>query len=442
MSDTPKDLVADPGSIADLAKAIASGATTPRRLVDACLKRIDAVDHLVKGWREVDRDGARAQAERLGAEAADGKLRGPLHGIPVAVKDVIDVAGFPTRANSPTRANIAPSPIDAQVVSLLRTAGAIILGKAHTTEFATSDTAPPTRNPHNVDHTPGGSSAGSAALVAAGMAPLSLGTQTAGSVNRPAAYCGIAAFKPSTRAWSGYGVLPFSPTFDTVGVFGYRTVDATAAARVLSPPFLPRARGSLPPLSELSVAIVQDPILDEGSQAVTNSVSTALTKLKDGGIAVHKRASPVSFADVVAWHRTVIEYEITYAEAQLADAPECDVSAGIRGMMARGRATERATYAEALRAIDHARARFWSAMADIDVLLSPAAPDIAPPGMRTGDPKFIAPFTAFGGPMVTVPIDIGPQGLPLALMMMGPPGSDLTIADLADRLAPTVELPR
>jgi aspartyl-tRNA(Asn)/glutamyl-tRNA(Gln) amidotransferase subunit A len=274
------------------------------------------------------------------------------------------------------------------------------------------------------------------------MAPLSLGTQTAGSVNRPAAYCGIAAFKPSTRAWSGYGVLPFSPTFDTVGVFGYRTVDATAAARVLSPPFLPRARGSLPPLSELSVAIVQDPILDEGSQAVTNSVSTALTKLKDGGIAVHKRASPVSFADVVAWHRTVIEYEITYAEAQLADAPECDVSAGIRGMMARGRATERATYAEALRAIDHARARFWSAMADIDVLLSPAAPDIAPPGMRTGDPKFIAPFTAFGGPMVTVPIDIGPQGLPLALMMMGPPGSDLTIADLADRLAPTVELPR
>jgi aspartyl-tRNA(Asn)/glutamyl-tRNA(Gln) amidotransferase subunit A len=442
MNETAKDLVADPGAVAELAKAIGSGKTTPRRLLDASVARIEKVEPQVKGWREVDRDGAYAQADRLGEEAAAGKLRGPLHGIPVAVKDVIDVAGLPTRANSPTRANARPSPIDAQVVSLLRTAGAVILGKAHTTEFATSDTAPPTRNPHNLEHTPGGSSAGSAALVAAGMAPLSLGTQTAGSVNRPAAYCGIAAFKPSTRAWSGYGVLPFSPTFDTVGVFGYRTADATAAARVLSPPFLAPARGALPPLAELSVAFVQDPILADGSEAVTHSVRAAFDQFKRAGVNVHKRASPVALAEVVAWHRTVIEYEITYAEAQLADAPESDVSAGIRGMMARGRATGRATYADALRAIDDARARFWSAMADVDVLLFPAAPDIAPAGMRTGDPKFIAPFTAFGGPMVTVPTAIGPQGLPLALMIMGPPGSDLTLAELGDRLAPIIELPR
>jgi aspartyl-tRNA(Asn)/glutamyl-tRNA(Gln) amidotransferase subunit A len=271
------------------------------------------------------------------------------------------------------------------------------------------------------------------------MVPFSLGTQTAGSVNRPAAYCGIAAFKPSTRAWSGYGVLAYAPSFDTVGVFGYRTVDATAAARVLSPPFLVRTK---PEARMPKVGFVDDPILTEASAAVMDSIRVALEAFAQAGTVVEKVASPIPLADIVRWHRTVTDYELTYAEAQLADAPEGDVSPGIRAIMARGRATERATYEQAIAAIDEARAHFWSAMADFDVLLFPAAPDIAPPGMGTGSPKFIAPFTAFGGPMVTVPIAIGPQNLPLALLMLGPPGSDLMLADHADRLAPAVELPR
>ena len=160
-------------------------------------------------------------------EAANGRIRSPLHGVPVAIKDVIDVAGWPTRAGSATRANAKAATIDAYVVTQLRAAGAIIVGKAHTTEFAYFDGPPPTRNPHNLLRTPGGSSAGPAAVVAAGMVPLSLGTQTAGSVSRPAAYCGIAAFKPSTRSWSSFGVVPFAPSFDTVGVFGHRVADAT-----------------------------------------------------------------------------------------------------------------------------------------------------------------------------------------------------------------------
>ncbi len=132
----------------------------------------------------------------------------------------------------------------------LKAAGAIVLGKAHTTEFAYFDGPPPTRNPHNLEHTPGGSSAGPAAVVASGMVPLSLGTQTAGSVSRPAAYCGIAAFKPSTLAWSSFGLVPFAPSFDTVGLFAHRVSDAVAAARVLMPPFLQRDTSERPRRSQ------------------------------------------------------------------------------------------------------------------------------------------------------------------------------------------------
>ena len=207
---------ADPGRLTRLAQAMRDGATDPARLLEACLRRIDAVEHQVHGFCLLDRERARAQAERLRAEAAAGRWRGPLHGIPVAIKDVIDVAGWPTRAGSRTRVSVPPSTGDAIVVAQLRAAGAIVVGKVHTTEFAYFDGPPPTRNPHDLTRTPGGSSCGPAAVVAAGMVPLSLGTQTAGSVSRPAAYCGIAAFKPSTSSWSTFGVVPFAPSFDTV----------------------------------------------------------------------------------------------------------------------------------------------------------------------------------------------------------------------------------
>jgi aspartyl-tRNA(Asn)/glutamyl-tRNA(Gln) amidotransferase subunit A len=178
---TAENLVADPGSVEEIAHAIQSRRTDPLALLEASLRRIDAVEKDVHGWCLLDRERALAQAHVLRHEAETGRIRSALHGIPIAVKDVLDVAGLPTRAGSKTRADIAPSTIDARVVTQLRVAGAIILGKAHTTEFAYFDGPPPTRNPHNLAHTPGGSSAGPAALVAAGMVPLSLGTQTAGS---------------------------------------------------------------------------------------------------------------------------------------------------------------------------------------------------------------------------------------------------------------------
>jgi aspartyl-tRNA(Asn)/glutamyl-tRNA(Gln) amidotransferase subunit A len=432
-------LVADPGSILDIAAAIASSRRGVRDVLEASLSRIDAVEHAVRAWCVIDHDGARRQAQVLSEEARAGKVRGPLHGIPVAIKDVIDVAGLPTRAGSATRAQARAAGIDAQVVAQLRAAGAIVLGKAHTTEFAYFDGPPPTRNPWNVVHTPGGSSSGPAAVVAAGMVPLALGTQTAGSVSRPAAYCGIAAFKPSTRAWSSFGVVPFSPMFYTAGVFGYRVSDAVAAARVLMPAFLGRRGDARQADRPLKVALIEDPLLQKASAAVAQATETAASRLRDAGVDVQRRSSPARLDEIIALHRTVTEYELARAHPDLA-ATAHQIAPALRDAVRRGQAIERVAYEHAVRAIDAAAERFWAAMHDLDALIFPAATDIAPPGMKTGDPSFIIPFTALGGPIVSIPVAVAPQGLPLGVMLIGAPGTDRAIASTAERLAGAIEI--
>jgi aspartyl-tRNA(Asn)/glutamyl-tRNA(Gln) amidotransferase subunit A len=435
---TAESLVADPGAIEEIAAAVQSGKTDPVALVEASLRRIAAVEKDVQGWCLLDRERALADAQVLRKQAQAGRIRSPLHGIPVAVKDVLDVAGLPTRAGSKTRAHIAPSTMDAHVVALLKAAGAIVLGKAHTTEFAYFDGPPPTRNPHNVAHTPGGSSAGPAAVVASGMVPISLGTQTAGSVNRPAAYCGIAAFKPSTLAWSSSGLVPFAPSFDTIGVFAHRARDAMTAARVLMPPFL-RQRAAAAP-SPLTIGVIEDPITDAASAAVADSVHSATDMLAASGPKIEWMKSPVSFAEISGWHKTIIEYEVAHAHPHLEH--NSDVSTGLREAIARGRVISDPAYLDAHAALSAARERFWAAIAEADALLFPAAPDVAPAGMKTGDPRFIVPFTALGGPIASVPVGKGEGGLPLGLMLIGAPGTDAKIAAIVEKIAPAIELPR
>jgi aspartyl-tRNA(Asn)/glutamyl-tRNA(Gln) amidotransferase subunit A len=433
------NLVADPGSLEEIGRAVADRRIDPVGLLESSLRRIEAVEKEVQGWCVLDRERAFAQAEALRREAEAGRLRGPLHGVPVAVKDVIDVAGLPTRAGSPTRADVPPSTIDAHIVTQFRTAGAIILGKVCTTEFAYFDGPPPTRNPHNVAHTPGGSSTGPAAVVAAGMVPLSLGTQTAGSVNRPAAYCGIAAFKPSTRSWSRFGVVPFAPSFDTVGVFGYRVADAVAAARVLMPAYL-RLRPDAPSPSPPTIGFIDDPILSAASTAVADTLRAAADKLKGCGVRIKQHVSPVPFADIIGWHKTMIEYEVARAHPHLEHA--ATASAGLREAVARGRMIGDQSYIDASRALDAARERFLAATAEFQALIFPTAPDVAPAGMKTGDPRFITPFTALGGPIVSIPVGTGAHGLPLGLMLIGAPGQDATTATVAAAVAKIIELPR
>jgi aspartyl-tRNA(Asn)/glutamyl-tRNA(Gln) amidotransferase subunit A len=430
-------LVADPGSLEEIERGVQSRSGEPIAVVTKCLGRIEAVEKSVQGWCLIDREQALATAQVLQQEAQSGEIRGPLHGVPVAIKDVIDVAGLPTRAGSKTRSQIAPPRIDAQIVGRLRNAGAIILGKAHTTEYAYFDGPPPTRNPHDVTRTPGGSSAGPAAVVAAGMVPLSLGTQTAGSVNRPAAYCGIAAFKPSTRAWSGFGVVPLAPSFDTVGVFGYRVRDAVTAARVLMPPYL---AGALTLPSPLRIGFIDDPILAAASPSVAETVHIAAETLAGSGFRIERFPSPVPLADIASGHKTVIDYEL--ARCYCALEHNADVSAGLREGITRGLLIDDAAYGHACAALETARQRFWAAIAHVDALVFPAAPDVAPVGVRTGDPRFIVPFTTLGGPIVSIPVGHGEAGLPLGLLLIGAPGTDATVAGIAEQVANAIELPR
>jgi len=426
--------VGDPGAIGALRDEMARGDLDPVALLERVLARIETAEPSVQGWRIIDRDGARAQAARL----RGASTQGPLQGIPVAVKDVIDVAGWPTRAGSRSRENAPPAGLDAVMVTRLRAAGAIILGKAHTTEFAFFDGPPPTRNPYDLSRTPGGSSAGPAAVVAAGMVPASLGTQTAGSVSRPAAYCGIAAFKPSTLSWPAFGVVPFAPSFDTIGVFGYRVIDAAAFARALMPDFV---GGECLPPRQLRVAIIDDPIMAAASAATEKLLVSIGDKLKAGGVAVEHVMSPVGLEKLNAMHLIVREYEVGRAHAALLGTQEGAITPALRDAIARGLAIDDARYLDAVSALAAARAEFWPATAAFDGLIFPAAPDVAPIGMATGPAHFIVPFTALGGPIASVPCGFD-QGMPLGIMLAAAPGADRMLLDLAERLAPLIETAR
>src|SRR5262245_41905343 len=213
----------------EAALQIAKGALSPVDLVEACLGRIRSLDGTIVAWAYVDEAGARAAARERTAEAAAGRIRGPLHGVPVGIKDIIHVTDMPTTAGAKAWAHSRPT-ADAPVVRRLRAAGAIILGKTHTTEFAYRDPAP-TRNPWNVGHTPGGSSAGSGVAVAARMVPVALGTQTVGSVLRPAAYCGVVGFKATHGFTPAEDVIPLAWSLDHVGVLARSVDDAAVGSR-------------------------------------------------------------------------------------------------------------------------------------------------------------------------------------------------------------------
>ena len=390
------ELVQDPGRIADLARQLKSGALSPADLLERYLARIDAVDGEVCGWREVDRAGAAKAAAAL-ADVTAGERR-PLHGIPISIKDVIDVAGWRTRAGSRAREDIAPAPVDAEVVATLRAAGAVIMGKCHTTEFAHFSRPPPTRNPHDTRCTPGGSSAGPAAVVAAGMAPASLGTQTAGSVSRPAAYCGVAAFKPSSGILSVAGVVPLAPRFDTVGVFGYRIEDAIFVFRVLAPDYIRRDTPGL-----MRVVRLEDPVLASAQPGVAESVDEAAAHLEDAGIAVEALPSPVPFADIAEAHFTMINHDLARMHADTL-APNIElVSDQFREALKAGLAISGDAYWQARRRLEDMIAKFWAGIPDDAAILFPAAPGPAPEGKPTGDPQYIIPFTALCGPMASLP---------------------------------------
>ena len=417
-------LVHDPGRVATLSAAIGAGRLTSAELVERCLARIAEAEGAVQAWAVVAADAARTAAAALDAQARAGRLRGPLHGIPVGVKDVIDVAGLPTRANCRARADLPPPLADATVVAHLRAAGAVILGKTHTTELAFYESVPPTRNPHDIARTPGGSSAGSAAAVAAGMVPLALGTQTAGSVNRPAAYCGVGAFKPSTLAIGGAGVVPLAPSFVTVGAFGFTAADAAWLATAYAPAHL---RMAARPAGTSRIVVLRDPSIERMADAETaGCIANLAVRLADSGLEVVHADSPVSLDEVRTQHRVALLAELGRTHGRL---PGALLAPRLAADIVAGLAIPDAEYLRALHALAVLRQEFWAAFGSGDLLLLPAAPTVAPVGMATGDPSFVVPLTALGGPVATVRAGFGGEsGMPVGALLAASPGADARLA--------------
>ncbi|MFZ4806075.1 MAG: amidase [Hyphomicrobiaceae bacterium] len=429
--------VRNPGQLRQLSDDVAARKISPVELVERALQRITEVDPEVRAWRLVDAEGALAQAREREREADSGLNRGPLHGIPVGIKDIIDVEGLPTRCNSRSREMAAAATLDAEIVLQLRTRGAIVVGKTHTTEFAFFDPSPAC-NPYNTKHTPGGSSSGSAAAVASGAVPLTVGTQTVASVNRPAAYCGISAFKPSTRSMVMSGVAPLGPSYDTAGFYGWTVDDAVFAYEAVVPEFAVAARTAAP--AKLSIWIPEDDHLSSISADAAAGLRRVADACADAGHGVERRRSPISFARLFEIQRSTMLFEAGRAMKTFLDLPPGQIGEKLLGAIRDGLQIPLTRYLDERSEIDAMRRAFFGATGEADVFLWPAAPATAPEGLGwTGDPKYISPWTALGGPIVSVPAGLAGNGLPVGCILAGAPGEDRLMCQIARRVAAAAE---
>jgi Asp-tRNA(Asn)/Glu-tRNA(Gln) amidotransferase A subunit family amidase len=406
------------------AALIAEGGLSPVDLVESCLARIAARDGHVQAWVRVDEAGARAAAREREAEAHAGRRRGPLHGVPVAVKDIFHVAGMVTTSGAGPAFHIVAGE-DAAAVARLREAGAVVLGKTHTTEFAYFEPAP-TRNPWNPAHTPGGSSSGSAAAVAARMAPLALGTQTVGSVLRPAAYCGVVGFKGTHGLIPTAGVVPLAWSLDHVGLFARRVADVALAAGVLAGRPL-AAAGPRAPRLALAAELV-----DRATPETAADVRAAAGRLARAGAIVEEVKLPASFAEVHTAGRGVLEAEAAAYHEELYSAHAAAYRPRTRELIAAGLARSAVSYVRAQRARLAFRDDVMPLLAAYDALLSPTAPATAPAGLEaTGDPWFCAPWSSAGVPACSLPTAVSPQGLPRALQLVAAADRDADLLAVA-----------
>lgn len=403
--------------------AIEAGTLTSERLVRGCLDRIDERDGVVKAWAHLDPDQAIAQAK-----AADAASGGLLRGIPVGVKDIIDTYDMPTGHNSPIFEGKVPFG-DAACVALCRTANAVVMGKTVTTEFANRH-AGATTNPHNPAHTPGGSSSGSAAAVADGHVPLAFGTQTGGSVIRPAAYCGVVGYKPTFGDFSRVGIKMQCHSVDTLGLMA-RTLDDIALFRA--------AVLKLPPvridrdIGRPRIGVCRSPVWDKAEPETKALIEQTATRLSDKGASVIDVAFAAPFADIIDDHAAITGFESVrnYADERLRN-PDKVSDELMNGPLKRGLAVSFDRYVAAQRKATAFKAHVDSLFDKVDLLLTPSAPGEAPQGIAfTGDPVFNSIWTLAGTPCVTLPAGTGPRGLPLGVQLVGLRHTDDRLLSLA-----------
>jgi aspartyl-tRNA(Asn)/glutamyl-tRNA(Gln) amidotransferase subunit A len=425
-------------SIAEAASAMRSGKLTPRELVDQCLAAIGRYEDRLHAWVVVDTESARSQADQLGLEAKVGKYRGMLHGIPIGIKDIIDVAGFPTRAGSPLRDNYPIATTDAPLVTTLRQAGAIILGKTVTVEFACFDPSP-TRNPWDVElrHTPGGSSSGSAVAVA--MCFGALGTQTGGSLVRPASYCGIATLKPTFGLLSREGIVPVSYHLDHPGPMARTAGDLEILMQCLlgdswikSP--LPLGEGEGEGISRpLRLGVLETFFLEEAHPSVRKAIEYTIAKLRKGGAEIKPVQSSIDFADVAAMHRRIMAVEAAEYHREQFAASRDKYGPKITSLLDEGLKVLGVDYVAALAWQREFARRVNGLFGDCDALITPSTDTTAPATLETtGTPKFQAPWSCTGVPVVSIPCGLGDDNMPVGLQIVGRQNQDEALVSIAE----------
>ena len=414
--------------------AIVAGRLTAEAWMLACLERIAARDALVKAF--VDFAPARALAEARARDRAP--RRGPLNGLPIGVKDIIDTHDMPTQYGSRIYAGYRP-PHDAACVALAREAGALMLGKTVTTEFALRHPGP-TANPHNPEHTPGGSSSGSAAAVADFMVPVAFGTQTGGSIIRPASYCGVVGYKPSHNTINPTGVKPLANSFDTVGLFARSVDDCALVVGVLSGG-LARASRTQPPARiearrPSRIGLCRTHAWPDAEPATIRAVEAAAELLRVAGCVVDDVELPDEFAGFLEAQRDVLRFEAARVFAFERTRHPHLLSPSSRRELAAGWALERSRYLEAQALLAQCRSLFAATIAPYDLLLTASAPGEAPLGLHdTGEAMFNRLTSGLGMPCLSLPGFSGPGGLPVGVQVIGAFGDDLRLLHAAKWIA-------
>ena len=412
-------LLAD-AKLADVTRALRRGQRKPGVVLDEIRTRFTAAEAEVQAFVSTP-DWTELERERRLLEDRFPERKPPLYGIPVGVKDIFHVEGFETRAGS----EIPPEALrgqEASVVTRLRKAGAFVLGKTVTAEFAYFSPGP-TRNPHNLAHTPGGSSSGSAAAVAAGLCPLALGTQTIGSINRPAAFCGVVGVKPSYGRVPTDGVVPVAPSVDTVGYFTQDFAGAQLAAGVLYDDW--RAGDDAPPLE--TVGVVDGPYLDSASSEGRAHFERHVDQLRADGFDVRRVECIPDIESVNERHELLVAAETALSHSDLTPRYEERYAKATRELLETGRAVTVDALCEARAGRRRLRQELHERMDDhdLDILVTPAAPGPAPAGIdSTGDPVMNLPWTHAGVPAVTVPVSDADDGLPVGLQCVTRFGDD------------------
>jgi aspartyl-tRNA(Asn)/glutamyl-tRNA(Gln) amidotransferase subunit A len=420
-------------TVTEAAAAIAQGELTPLQLVNSCLERIDALEAKIQAWALIDREGALETANRLDQELRRGQQRGPLHGIPMGIKDIFYTAGLRTEAGSPFWSGFIPA-YDATSVARLKEAGAVILGKTHTAEFALADPAP-THNPWNTAHTPGGSSSGSGAGVAAGMCLAALGSQTLGSVLRPAAYNGIVGLKPHHGRISTYGVVPVSWTLDHVGILARTVADAALIFQTiagydsrdyhsLDAP-VPDSLSHLENQKTLHLGLVRKYFFEHADEEMCSHTEKVVERLRQAGAKVEEVVLPPSFATVRDTASIINTAEAATTHQEMFARHKNKYGPKIRELIENGLTIPATEYAKALQTRLQQFTDIEPVLHQVDALLTPGATGAAPHGLgSTGNPTMQAPWSLAGVPSLSLPTGLNKDGLPLAIQLVGLPQAE------------------